>query len=130
VVRVLALTHDAPFSQLHEAIQVRHVLVPIATKVLHRNRRSLVPILDCVVVSPYLPEGPFGAFEDKRRAASAALPALAAFREDLRAATEPLCDVCRTLRLEGFRVTSLRALELLVWTEVEPRDYCRNPPAP
>jgi hypothetical protein len=56
--------------------------------------------------------------------------ALAAFREDVRAGTEPLGYMCRTLRLEGFRVTSLRALELLVWTEVEPRGYYRNPPAP
>lgn len=108
---------DVVRNLLHEAVQVRHVLIPVATKVLHRKRRSLVPMLDSVVLRHYLPQGPFGPFEDKGRAAGAVVPALAAFREDLLASVEPLGDMCATLRKEGFRVTPLRALELLVWTE-------------
>lgn len=111
---------------LHEAVQVRGVLIPVATKVLHRKRRSLVPMLDSVVIRYYLPEGPFAAFEDKRRAADAALPALAAFRADLQASLAPLTDICRALGAEGFAVTPLRVLELLVWTEVEPRGYYKS----
>jgi Family of unknown function (DUF6308) len=111
---------------LHEAVQVRQVLVAVATKVLHRKRRSLIPMLDSVVVRHYLPEGPFPPHQDKRRAADAAMPALVAFREDLRTCRDPLSDMCRVLGQEGFVLTSLRALELLIWTEVEPRGYYRK----
>jgi len=117
---------DVVRNLLHEAVQVRHVLVPVATKVLHRKRRSLVPMVDSVLLRYYLPEGPFAPFEDKRRAADAVMPALVAFREDLRTSLEPLADICRALRQEGFLLTPLRALELLIWTEVEPRGYYRK----
>jgi hypothetical protein len=111
---------------LHEAVQVRQVLVPVATKVLHRKRRSLVPMLDSVVVRYYLPEGPFAPFEDNRRAADAAVPVLAPFRKDLETGLEPLVDLGHAVREVGFVVTPLRVLELLVWTEVEPRGYYRS----
>ena len=111
---------------LHEAVQVRQVLIPVATKVLHRKRRSLIPMLDSVVVRYYLPEGPFAPFEDSRRAADAAVPVLTAFRKDLETGLEPLVDLCHALHQVGFVVTPLRVLELLVWTEVEPRGYYRS----
>ncbi len=39
---------------LHAAVQIKGVLIPVATKVLHRKRRSLVPMLDSVVIRHYL----------------------------------------------------------------------------
>ena len=61
---------------LAAAITVRGVLAPVATKVLHRKRRSLIPILDNVVLAHYLTtDGPArlpGRTQDKARAAGAA----------------------------------------------------------
>jgi hypothetical protein len=119
---------------VHEAVQVRNVLVPVATKVLYRKRRSLIPMLDSVVLRYYQPGGRFAAFEDKRRAASAALPVLEAFREDLSNSREPLEGLSQSLHEDGYGgVTALRVLEVLVWTEVEPRGYyaarAGSPPA-
>lgn len=115
---------------LHAAVQVRNVLVPVATKVLHRKRRALIPMLDSVVLRYYLPDAPAAPFEDKRRAADATVPALAAFRTDLRDHRGSLDDMCGALRQEGYPVTALRALEVLVWTEVEPRRYYLPPSSP
>jgi hypothetical protein len=116
---------DAVRSLLHEAVQVRHVLVASATKVLHRKRRALIPMLDSVVIRHYLPTTSLAALEDSRRAAEAAVPALVAFRQDLMDSWGLLSDKCQVLESEGFPITPLRALELLVWTEVEPRGYYR-----
>ena len=43
------------FEQLiHAAVQARQVLVPVATKVLHRKRRGFIPMLDNVVMGHYI----------------------------------------------------------------------------
>ena len=72
---------------LRSACQAPRVLVPVATKVLHRKRPGLIPMLDNVVLGYYFgalgrPEL-IGRSQDKARAAAAAMVALAAFRGDL-----------------------------------------------
>ncbi len=109
---------------LDAAVQVPWVLVPVACKVLHRKRPRLIPMLDNVVLGHYqraLGEGWLAAAsQDKRRAATAGMRVLVAFREDLRAVAEPLGRVVDALAREGFQLTPVRALEVLVWTQVEP----------
>jgi hypothetical protein len=114
---------------LAAACQVRGVLLPVATKVLHRKRRGLIPMLDSVLIEYYLRAGadlPRAALGDSRRAGEAAVPILEAFRADLTGAWDDLTAVTCTLAEFGFRLTPLRSLELLVWTETEPRKYYRR----
>ena len=47
------------------------------------------------------------------------------FREDLVACHEPLSALSSMASDEGRPVTPLRILELLIWSEVEPRGYYR-----
>src|SRR5262249_9592285 len=71
---------------LHAAVQVKSVLLPVATKVLHRKRRWLIPMLDNVVLGHYLVargrRDLLPKTQDKRTAADAAVEALIGFRED------------------------------------------------
>ena len=117
---------------LAAACEVPGVLVPVATKVLHRKRPHLIPMLDNVVLAHYFgyldrPEL-VGRSQDKRRAASAARVALDAFRADLDQADPVLADIAGQLAVEGTRVTAVRLLELLVWCAVEPAGYYRQLP--
>lgn len=70
---------------LHAAVQSRDVLVPVATKVLHRKRRSLIPMLDNVVLQHYLRDPELkpllAATQNKATAADAAMRAVDLFSE-------------------------------------------------
>jgi hypothetical protein len=113
---------------LEAACRVRWVLIPVATKVLHRKRRSLIPMLDGIVINYYRSAGVAvseAAMEVGSRAAEAAMPLLEAFRSDLEAAWGELEALAASLAEAGFRLTPLRLMELLVWTEMEPRGYYR-----
>lgn len=115
---------------LHAACQVPYVLIPVATKVLHRKRRSLIPMLDTVVSNYYLDclgRGDLRAStQDKKRAATAARVPLEGFKLDLDAAWEQLTDLRAHLDSAGFPVTELRILEVLVWIWADPqRQYLK-----
>jgi Family of unknown function (DUF6308) len=113
---------------LHAAVQVPFVLIPVATKVLHRKRRNLIPMLDNVVLAHYLKTAPQklpAATQDKRKAAKVAMVVLAHFRDDLRAAHAEIATMRESLAAEGFVLSPVRILELLVWTQVEERGYYR-----
>ena len=114
---------------LHSAIQTRGVLIPVATKVLHRKRRSLIPMLDNVVLGYYLSTEEHRALlpraQEKSTAADVAMTALDHFRADLLHGGGAV-DVLRTsLEEEGFLLSPVRILELLIWIEVEPSGYYR-----
>lgn len=114
---------------LHAAVQAPNVLVPKATKVLHRKRRSLVPMLDNVVLEFYLDA--FGETQrksqtqNKRSAATVATDVLRRFRDDLVAAERPVLQLQSKLKAAGYSLSAVRILEILVWTEVEQRGYYR-----
>jgi len=117
---------------LAAACAVPGVLVPVATKVLHRKRPHLIPMLDNVVLAHYFgylgrPEL-VGRSQDKRQAASVARVALDAFRADLEEVAPVLMDVAGQLAVDGMPVTAVRLLELLVWCAVEPTGYYRQVP--
>jgi hypothetical protein len=117
---------------LCEAMRARGVLVASATKVLHRKRPRLIPMLDSVVLRHYLsgPErGPLLARTIEKvsaeSAADAAMVALDGFRSDLAAAAPGLSMLREALSNDGFDLSMVRILDILVWTEVEPRGAYR-----
>lgn len=109
---------------LHAAVQARWVLIPVATKVLHRKRRSLIPMLDSVVLRHYLRAPEFKALlagtENNARAADVAMESLRLFREDLLARRAEIDALRERLERAGFPLTPVRILEVLVWTQMEP----------
>lgn len=115
---------------LHAAVQARGVLIPVATKVLHRKRRSLIAMLDNVVIAHYLSVSPerisWDKTQNEQTAAEVAVDVLKAFREDLRLAQAEIEHIRQRLEAESFRLTLVRILELLVWTEKEERGYYRQ----
>lgn len=119
---------------IHAAVQVPEVLVPRAVKVLHRKRRDYIPMLDTIVLEYHLDA--FGRSDLKPKsqlkgtAAAVAVSALEGFRDDLRAVADDLDQICRHLTDAGYPLTPVRILEILVWTEAEPRGYYRRPLQP
>jgi hypothetical protein len=69
------------------ACAVRGVLMPVATKVLFRKRRGLIPMLDNVVLFAYLDalgrKALKGQSQDGRKAGGVGVFVLKAFRRDL-----------------------------------------------
>ena len=114
---------------LHAAVQAQLVLIPVATKVLHRKRRALIPMLDNVVLNHYLNTDTHRSLlsgtQDKRRAAEAAMTALDLLRTDLVSGERAIAGLRAVVDAHGFELTSVRILELLVWMEVEPAGYYR-----
>jgi len=113
---------------LHAAVQARGVLVPVATKVLHRKRPMLIPILDNVVLAHYLGTTPSrlpAKTQDAHRAADAAIEVLARFRTDLRAVRPEIEALESFLATHGYRLSLVRILEILLWTQVEQQGYYR-----
>jgi hypothetical protein len=114
---------------LDAAVQTRFVLLPVATKVLHRKRPRLIPILDQVVMDHYL--GAMGRdvlrpwTQDKKRAAEPCRVVLEAIRSDALEAAPLLREVQIELADRGYSLTTLRILDILVWTQVEQRGYYR-----
>jgi hypothetical protein len=115
---------------LHAAVQAPWVLIPVATKVLHRKRRSLIPMLDSVVLRHYLNAPEYKALlpgtESKAKAADVAMEALRLFRGDLLEARSEIEALKEQLARAGFRLTPVRILELLVWTQTEPAGNYRG----
>ena len=111
------------------AVVVRWVLVPVATKVLHRKRPALVPMLDQVVLDYYLDATGNAKLrsstQDSRRAAATAAVVLGHLRRDLTECAQELNELRADLAAVGFASERLRILDILVWTEVERSGYYR-----
>ncbi len=119
------------FRQLmHAAIQAPGVLVPVATKVLHRKRRSYIPMLDSLVIKHYAAAANrpdwIEQSQSKATAAAVAVEIAKAFREDLRQAMPELIPIRTSLANAGFGLTPVRILEVLIWTQIEPNGYYRT----
>jgi len=114
---------------IHAAVQARQVLVPVATKVLHRKRRGFIPMLDNVVMGHYIDSALRPDLREKSQskqtAAFVAVEVLKAFREDLRQGHPQIEAVRAQLLKAGFELTPVRILEILVWTETEMNGYYR-----
>jgi hypothetical protein len=122
---------DVLYALLDAAVQVRGVLVPVATKVLHRKRRRLIPMLDGVILRYLLDTDEhrplLARTENGATAAQVAMVALDRFHTDLVATSAALERLSSALEEEGFPLSLVRILEVLIWTEVEPGAYYRVP---
>src|SRR6266568_475094 len=123
----------APLRELlHAAVQAPWVLIPVATKVLHRKRRFLVPMLDTVVIRHYLSAPEYKAFlpgtENKAKAADVAMEGVRLFHRDLLEARTEIETLQEDLAGAGFSLRPVRILELLVWTQTEPAGGYRASP--
>lgn len=112
------------------ACSARGVLMPVATKVLHRKRRALIPMLDRVVLYAYLDalgrSGLKAKLEDGTQAPDVGMVVLKTFRTDLLDAWDPLERVAGELEAKRTPVTPLRVLEVAVWIATEERGYYRS----
>lgn len=111
------------------ACGVRGVLMPVATKVLHRKRPGFIPMLDGVVMDVYLDAMGLGNLRGKTQdgttAGGVGVAVLDAFRADLAVALDPLSAAVARLDAAGTPVSALRLLEVAVWIATEPRGYYR-----
>lgn len=119
------------FEQLiHAAVQAPGVLVAVATKVLHRKRRDFIPMLDSVVMGHYLRAANHPEWielgQQKAQAARVAVEAVRGFREDLWRCAAELSDLQSHLAGDGFPLSKVRILEILIWTATEPNGYYRS----
>jgi hypothetical protein len=119
------------FRQLiHAAVQAPQVLAAVATKVLHRKRRSFIVMIDSVLINYYATAMKHPEWIEKSQikasAAEVAVEVMKAFREDLRHAYPRLIALRTSLASAGFVLTPVRILEILVWTETEPSAYYRT----
>ncbi len=108
------------------------MLLSAACKVLHRKRPSLIPVLDGIVAGHYLRGLGEQALlarsmESRPAAAEAGRLTLREVRVDLRAASAAIGELQEGLQQEGFSLSHVRILDILVWTEVEPSGWYRTP---
>ncbi len=130
------LTFDAElreFQQLiHAAVQAPRVLVPVATKVLHRNRRGFIPMLDSVLINHYVNALRRPDLREKSQlktfAASVAVDVLKAFRADLSHSQAHIGQLRSRLADHGYDLSMVRILEVLIWTGTERNGYYRSRP--
>lgn len=84
----------------------------LLTKVLHRKRPWLIPIIDREVIDWYRP------LTGQRRAVDAWAPLLHHFVEDLQTNRNQLAELRFVMfMLHGISVTDLRAVDIAVWME-------------
>lgn len=124
------IDEPASVSSLHglvaAAMTSKFVLLATATKVLHRKRPALVPILDSVVVAHYVREDETErallarAWTNRSAAVAVARVTVERLREDLSARRRELDELRLRVSDEGFALTSLRILDVLVWSSLEP----------
>ena len=123
------LSEAAPWDELEDLLRValatRHVGLAVATKILHKKRPELIPMIDSVVGGYYrdvysdVTERGLG--EVKR-----AIRMIRHFREELQRCRTDLEKLSAIAKERGCNVTLVRILEVLVWIEREPRGQFRN----
>ena len=117
---------------IHAAVQAPGVLVPVATKVLHRKRRGFIPMLDSVVMGHYVGFLKQPELREKSQlkpiAASVAVDISRVFREDLAQARSMIEKIGTLLADQGSELSAVRILEILIWTERERNGYYQAKP--
>lgn len=126
-VSLLSLTEpEVPWDALEclfETCTVPWVKLATATKVLHKKRPKLIPILDsvlqnyyCSVTDSILPDEEWekGVWVMQR------------FRDDLLACECEINQLCNTLEEQARPLTPVRVLEALIWMEKEAKGHYRG----
>ena len=111
------------------ACRMRDVLLPVATKVLHRKRPGWLPMLDNVILFAYLEalgrSGMKARTQEGEKAAGVGVFVMNAFRKDLEAAEDEVGAIGVVLRGVGTPMTPVRILEVALWMATEPKGYYR-----
>ncbi len=114
---------------IDSACRVEHAGLAIATKVLLRKRPRLIPMLDSVIKQHYLvhrhSRGLGARLDDPARRVPALVDLLTAVQGDLVGCLDQLTSLGNRAASHGWPITPLRAMEILIWTEVEPHGYYR-----
>jgi hypothetical protein len=110
--------------RLFDAARVRGAGLAVASKILHKKRPALIPMLDNVVLGYYRSSYPHG--WKGLGPGGTAVKAMKHLREDLLAVKPEIDTLCSRLAENGWRMTQVRALEALVWMQLEPRGYYRE----
>jgi len=121
------------FSDLVEIIlastYVRFALSARVTKILHRKRRELVPILDTVMVKQYCSDKEARVLADSYASQAHVRGALhsvvGAVQADIVACWNELVSLSNELKRRNWNISPLRVHDILVWTEKEDRGYYR-----
>jgi hypothetical protein len=96
----------------------------VGSKILHKKRPELIPIMDDVVRRYY--ERAYPDFEWNPKCGPLSGQLMRHFRDDLLAAKPQLEVLASELLAGGRSLTQVRLLEVLVWIETEPRGYYRR----
>jgi hypothetical protein len=111
------------------ACRIKGVLLPVATKVLHRKRPGWIPMIDNVVLVAYLDAlgrgGMKARTQEGAKAAGVGVFVMNAFRKDLEAVADEVDQVAQALKEAGTPMTPVRILEVAVWMAIEPKGYYR-----
>ena len=114
---------------LHEllaaAMTSKFVLLATATKVLHRKRPALIPIMDSVVAGHYVHDDPTEkallqrSWESRSAAADIGRLTIARLRDDVLDGFAVLDQLQDSLEAEGYALSHVWVMDILVWTERE-----------
>jgi hypothetical protein len=126
-------TYDLDGSHAKEllaaACGVKFVAMAVATKILHRKRRSWIPMLDSVVNVAYLDalgkQGLKSRLDQGSEAGGVGAFIMNAFRQDLTEVDSEVGRISEELRAAELPLTDVRILEIAIWQAVEPRGYYR-----
>lgn len=125
-----ALHTFSSLDTLHEllaaAMTSKFVLLATATKVLHRKRPALIPIMDSVVAGHYVRDEPAEkallqrSWENRTAAADIGRLTIGRLRDDVVEGFSMLDELRDALSAEGCVLSHVRVMDILVWTEREP----------
>ena len=111
------------------ACRVKGVLLPVATKVLHRKRPGWIPMIDNVILVAYLDAmgrpGLKARTQKGAKAAGVGIFVMNAFRKDLEAVEDEVHAVEVELAGADTPMTPVRILEVALWMAIEPKGYYR-----
>ena len=96
---------------------VKRAKIAVATKILHKKRPKLVPMVDSVIMGHYrssFPKRWKGSYEQK------AVDVIRLFRKDLLATQDRIQEFKQYFHSRGKPLTLCRILEILIWIETEP----------
>ena len=114
---------------LTAACRVKGVLLPVATKVLHRKRPGWIPMIDNVILVAYLDARGRGGMkartQEGAKAAGVGIFVMNAFRKDLEAVEGEVHAVEVELAEADTPMTPVRILEVALWMAIEPKGYYR-----
>jgi hypothetical protein len=117
-----AIPWDTIVRMFEEFEHIKYAKLAVASKILHKKRPALIPMMDDVVRKYY--EGVYPSFPWSWKCGPLSGQLMRHFREDLLVA-RPQLETLAASQVDT-PLTLVRLLELLIWVETEPRGYYRT----